>query len=153
MRSGKGSASSRRVAPPAKYVATRAASVEAGLQALVKRGARLSDWVLVHDAARCLLQPEWVERLIDACIADDVGGLLALPVADTLKQARDGRVSDTLDRADKWAAQTPQMFRIGVLQDALARCPDATDEANAVESLGLSPRLVQGGIRVRFAGR
>ena len=58
-----------------------------------------SDWVLVHDAARCLLRPEWVDRLIDACRDDAVGGLLALPLADTLKQARDGRVERTLDRA------------------------------------------------------
>jgi 2-C-methyl-D-erythritol 4-phosphate cytidylyltransferase len=127
--------------------ATRAASVERGLHVLVERGARLSDWVLVHDAARCLLQPAWVDRLIDACLPDDVGGLLALPVADTLKEELDGRVANTLDRRAKWAAQTPQMFRVGVLRDALARCPDATDEANAIEALGLAPRLVQGDAR------
>ena len=85
------------------------------------RGARAGDWVLVHDAARCLLRPEWVDRLIDACRGDAVGGLLALPLADTLKQARAGRVERTLDRSDKWAAQTPQMFRLGLLQQALAQ--------------------------------
>lgn len=70
--------------------ATRAASVRAGLQALRAQGAADDDWVLVHDAARCLLQPAWVERLIDACADDAVGGLLALPLTDTLKQADEG---------------------------------------------------------------
>ena len=71
--------------------ATRAATVAAGLQALRERGVAPHDWVLVHDAARCLLRPEWVERLIDACADDEVGGLLALPLADTLKQEAEGR--------------------------------------------------------------
>jgi 2-C-methyl-D-erythritol 4-phosphate cytidylyltransferase len=101
--------------------------------------------VLVHDAARCLLRTEWVDRLIDACLDDEVGGLLALPLVDTLKQAEGGRSAATLDRADKWAAQTPQMFRIGMLCDALA-CSGAgaTDEASAIEALGLRPLLVPG---------
>jgi 2-C-methyl-D-erythritol 4-phosphate cytidylyltransferase len=125
--------------------ATRAASVAAGLGALRERGARARDWVLVHDAARCLLQPAWVDRLIDACLDDEVGGLLALPLADTLKQARADRVHETIDRRDKWLAQTPQMFRIGVLERALAQAGGAvTDEASAVEQLGLAPRLVPG---------
>ncbi len=125
--------------------ATRAASVAAGLQALRQRGADADDWVLVHDAARCLLRPAWVRRLIEACGGDEVGGLLALPLADTLKQARDGRVAGTLARTDKWLAQTPQMFRIGLLQRALAEAGDGvTDEASAVEALGLAPLLVPG---------
>lgn len=125
--------------------ATRAATVANGLGELQHRGARDDDWVLVHDAARCLLQPAWVERLIDACLADPVGGLLALPLADTLKQANAGRVQRTLERSDKWAAQTPQMFRLGLLRQALARAGDAvTDEAGAVEALGLQPLLVAG---------
>jgi 2-C-methyl-D-erythritol 4-phosphate cytidylyltransferase len=125
---------------------TRAESVAQGLDELLRRGAHTSDWVLVHDAARCLIQPEWVDTLIDACLDDEVGGLLALPVADTLKQARDGRVASTLDRSDKWAAQTPQMFRVGVLRDALrlAEGMGVTDESSAIEALGLSPRLVRG---------
>ena len=126
--------------------ATRAASVAAGLAALADRGARPHDWVLVHDAARCLLHPEAVERLISACSGDAVGGLLALPLADTLKQAdSDGRVAATLDRGDKWTAQTPQMFRLGLLRQALARAGDtATDEASAIEAIGHAPLLVHG---------
>lgn len=125
---------------------TRAASVAAGLVALQARGAQPHDWVLVHDAARCLLRPQTVERLIDACIDDRVGGLLALPLADTLKQCdANGRVAATLDRADKWTAQTPQMFRLGLLQAALAHAgDDVTDEASAIEALGHAPRLVRG---------
>jgi 2-C-methyl-D-erythritol 4-phosphate cytidylyltransferase len=125
--------------------ATRAATVAAGLDALRQRGAAADDWVLVHDAARCLLQPAWVDRLIDACLGDAVGGLLALPLADTLKQARDGRVERTLERSGKWAAQTPQMFRIGALQRALVLAGDAvTDEASALETAGARPLLVTG---------
>jgi len=136
--------------------ATRADSVLAGLDELVARGAQPHDWVLVHDAARCLLQPAWVERLIAACDDDEVGGLLALPVADTLKAAAvdaNGRPRSlsTVDRAGKWAAQTPQMFRLGLLRPALLSAlgdPDAaariTDEASAIEALGHQPRLVPG---------
>jgi 2-C-methyl-D-erythritol 4-phosphate cytidylyltransferase len=126
--------------------ATRAQSVAAGLDALVRRGVGEQDWVLVHDAARCLVRPAAIERLIDACIDDAVGGLLALPMSDTLKQATDGeRVAATLERAGKWTAQTPQMFRLGLLREALARAGSgATDEASAVEALGHAPRLVRG---------
>ncbi len=126
--------------------ATRAASVAAGLVALREHGAHDDDWVLVHDAARCLLRPAWVARLVAACRDDAVGGLLALPLADTLKAAdADGRVDATLPRDRKWLAQTPQMFRLGVLQRALAEAGDAvTDEASALEALGLKPRLVPG---------
>jgi 2-C-methyl-D-erythritol 4-phosphate cytidylyltransferase len=125
--------------------ATRAASVANGLAELLGRGATDLDWVLVHDAARCLLQPAWVERLIDACSGDAVGGLLALPLADTLKQAENGRALRTLPRADKWAAQTPQMFRMGLLRRALHQAgPEVTDEASAIEALGLQPLLVAG---------
>jgi len=125
--------------------ASRAETVSNGLAALAERGARPEDWVLVHDAARCLLRPGWVDRLIDACAGDAVGGLLALPLADTLKQARAGRVAATLDRTDKWAAQTPQMFRLGLLQRALAAAgAGVTDEASAIEALGLAPQLVAG---------
>jgi len=124
---------------------TRAQTVFNGLQALAERGAEAHDWVLVHDAARCLLRPEWVDRLIDACLDDAVGGLLALPLADTLKQAVDGRVAHTVDRTAKWAAQTPQMFRLGPLREALAQAGAAvTDEASAIEAQGGAPRLVPG---------
>jgi len=127
--------------------ATRAQSVANGLARLSARGVGDDDWVLVHDAARCLLRPEWVERLIDACAGDAVGGLLALPLADTLKQERHGRAAATLDRAGKWAAQTPQMFRAGLLRRALqAAGPSVTDESSAVEALGLAPLLVPGDV-------
>jgi 2-C-methyl-D-erythritol 4-phosphate cytidylyltransferase len=123
--------------------ATRAQTVRNGLDALLARGARRDDWVLVHDAARCLVRPQWIDALIDICLADPVGGLLALPVADTLKSEHGGRVEATLDRRGKWQAQTPQMFRIGMLIDALDHAgPGVTDEASAIEATGLAPRLV-----------
>lgn len=125
--------------------ATRAETVAAGLRELKARGIAPHDWVLVHDAARCLVRPEWIERLIDACADDEVGGLLALPLADTLKDSRDGRSSNTLPRDGKWLAQTPQMFRLGLLERALAHAgADVTDEASAVEQLGHQPLLVRG---------
>ena len=112
------------------------------------RGAQPQDWVLVHDAARCLLRAAWVDRLIDACLDDEVGGLLALPLADTLKSEAHGRVQATVDRQGKWAAQTPQMFRLGLLgpalQAAMASGRAITDEASAVEALGQAPKLVPG---------
>jgi 2-C-methyl-D-erythritol 4-phosphate cytidylyltransferase len=115
------------------------------LAELRRRGAHDEDWVLVHDAARCLLRPEWVDALIDACQLDAVGGLLAQPVADTLKAGdAASRVTATVDRRDKWAAQTPQMFRLDLVERALtAMGAAATDEASAVEALGLAPRLVR----------
>jgi 2-C-methyl-D-erythritol 4-phosphate cytidylyltransferase len=127
--------------------AARAQTVANGLADLRAHGALESDWVLVHDAARCLLRASWVDTLIDRCRNDPVGGLLALPVADTLKEEAAGRVRTTVDRAGKWQAQTPQMFRIGLLARALAAAgADATDESSAVEALGESPLLVPGSI-------
>lgn len=125
--------------------ATRAETVARGLDELLARGAQPHDWVLVHDAARCLVRPEWVERLVEACADDEVGGLLALPLADTLKQASAGRVEATVDRREKWAAQTPQMFRLGLLKPALVHAGGAvTDESSAIEALGHQPLLVEG---------
>lgn len=124
---------------------TRAQTVANGLAALRQRGAVDHDWVLVHDAARCLLRPEWVERLITACAGDEVGGLLALPVSDTLKRENDGRSLMTVSRVGLWAAQTPQMFRLGLLEQGLERAGvDVTDEASAIETLGHRPLLVRG---------
>jgi len=130
--------------------ATRADTVLGGLQVLTQRGAGDEDWVLVHDAARCLVTTAQIDALIDACAGDAVGGLLAHKLADTLKTATDGlggvRVASTIDRSDKWLAQTPQMFRLGPLREALrALGPSATDEASAMEAMGLHPRLVPGG--------
>jgi 2-C-methyl-D-erythritol 4-phosphate cytidylyltransferase/2-C-methyl-D-erythritol 2,4-cyclodiphosphate synthase len=125
--------------------ATRAATVANGLHALREHGAADDDWVLVHDAARALVRPAWVNRLIDECLGDAVGGLLALPVADTLKDEAGGRAAATVDRRGKWAAQTPQMFRLGALRDGLARAGDAvTDDASAIEATGQRPKLVMG---------
>jgi 2-C-methyl-D-erythritol 4-phosphate cytidylyltransferase len=125
--------------------ATRAKSVSNGLGALLVHGAVASDWVLVHDAARCLITANQINALIDACVGDGVGGLLALPLPDTLKSANNGRVAATLERSDKWLAQTPQMFRLGALKAALQAAGDAvTDESSAMEFVGLSPLLVEG---------
>jgi 2-C-methyl-D-erythritol 4-phosphate cytidylyltransferase len=124
--------------------ASRAETVANGLDELLARGVRPQDWVLVHDAARCLVRPEWIDRLIDACLDDAVGGLLAWPLSDTLKHERDGRVADTIDRSAKWAAQTPQMFRIALLKEALLRASDVTDESSAIEAMGRAPKLVRG---------
>jgi 2-C-methyl-D-erythritol 4-phosphate cytidylyltransferase len=124
---------------------TRAISVANGLHELRKLGADSRDWVLVHDAARCLITPEQIDRLIDACVADDVGGLLAHKLADTLKTEKGGRVDETLSREGKWLAQTPQMFRIGRLIEALEQAGDeVTDEASAIEAVGQRPLLVPG---------
>jgi 2-C-methyl-D-erythritol 4-phosphate cytidylyltransferase len=126
--------------------ATRAASVANGLRELRRAGAVDTDWVLVHDAARCLITPALVDRLIDSCAGDEVGGLLAHPLADTLKTAQEGRVAATLPRNDKWLAQTPQMFRLGMLRQALEAAGDGvTDESSAMEAMGLRPLLVEAG--------
>ncbi len=135
--------------------ATRADTVFAGLVELQARGAQDDDWVLVHDAARCLVRPDAIRRLIADCRDDAVGGLLALPVADTLKRSDAGgggageRVSATVPRTAMWAAQTPQMFRLGLLREALLqglarKDLSITDEASAIEALGHAPRLVRG---------
>ena len=130
--------------------ATRAESVLNGLNHLLATDAHAHDWVLVHDAARCLVTPAQIDALIDACLPDAVGGLLALPLPDTLKHAgAHGRVDATIDRAGKWLAQTPQMFRIGALRDAYAAhaasgFANLTDEASAMEAAGHAPLLVPG---------
>lgn len=126
---------------------TRAHSVLNGLRALVT--ADPEDWVLVHDAARPALPHRDLLGLIAECRRDAVGGLLAQPVTDTLKQAdAEGRSARTVPRERLWRAQTPQMFRHGLLTRALEHALQegfqATDEAAAVEALGLHPRLVAG---------
>ena len=125
--------------------ATRAQSVLGGLRELQALGIDPQDWVLVHDAARCLITPRLIQALLDACFTDEVGGLLALPLPDTLKSSLQGRVAQTLNRSDKWLAQTPQMFRLGALAQALSAGHELlTDEASAMEALGMSPLLVEG---------
>ena len=121
--------------------ATRAKSVANGLRAM--DGVSDDDWVLVHDAARACLSVAHVEQLIRDVGDDPVGGILAVPVADTLKRARaDGRIAATVPRENLWQAQTPQMFRRGMLLRALEAAPAVTDEASAIEALGLHPKLV-----------
>jgi 2-C-methyl-D-erythritol 4-phosphate cytidylyltransferase len=104
-----------------------------------------NDWMLVHDAARpCLGQAE-LRRLIDLAGEDEIGGILAVPVADTLKRAdEEGRIVETEPRDGLWQAQTPQMFRHGMLLRALRDAAHVTDEAGAVEALGYRPKLVEG---------
>lgn len=126
--------------------ATRAETVLNGLLALSGTIAP-EDWVLVHDAARPCLSRELLQRLLDELADDPVGGLLAVPVADTLKrEGPNRRVAHTEPREGLWRAQTPQMFRHGLLCGALQAMGTATptDEAQAVEFLGHAPRLVPG---------
>lgn len=123
---------------------TRAESVANGLRAMASElGPIAEDWILVHDAARPCLTVAMVEKLIAEVGDDEAGGLLAVPVADTLKRAgADDRIAGTVPRQGLWQAQTPQMFRHRMLAEALARAPEVTDEAGAIEAMGLSPRLV-----------
>ena len=127
--------------------ASRRESVHNGLQAMRARVTD-DDWVLVHDAARPGLTVSLVEQLITELDDDDVGGLLALPVVDTLKRCNpNGRSEATVPRDGLWAAQTPQMFRYALLWQALGLRGDFTDEASAIEALGLQPKLVLGSAR------
>src|SRR5574343_1530701 len=127
---------------------TRAASVSNGLQAAAMVAAD-DDWVLVHDAARPCLDQQMLGALFATLENDPVGGILAVPVADTLKRAdAAGRVAATEPRDGLWQAQTPQMFRYGRLCQALenprAAGDEVTDEAGAIEAAGAAPRLVRG---------
>lgn len=107
------------------------------------------DWILVHDAARPGLDATLLNHLLDSLQDDAVGGLLALPLADTLKQSNsDGRSEKTISRERLWQAQTPQMFRYETLKKALQQNGGtATDEAQAIEALGLQPKLIVGSLK------
>jgi len=134
--------------------AHRAESVLNALEHLQSRiGA--DDWVMVHDAARPCIMTELVEQFLDEVGEDAVGGLLAMPLSDTLKRGdEDQRVAQTVPRAGLWRAQTPQLFRYAILRKGLEKNPKATDESEAVESLGHAPRLAEGensNIKVTFA--
>lgn len=136
--------------------AHRQQSVWHGLNALAELGVCENDWVLVHDAARPGIMPALIRALISAVQDDPVGGIVALPLSDTLKRAADcdttaatpPRIACTEPRGERWLAQTPQMFRFGILYDALSRAEQAgrvfSDEAGALEALGYTPRLVKG---------
>jgi len=120
--------------------ATRAESVANGLLASELEP---DDWVLVHDAARPCLSAHLLSRMIAELRDDPVGGILAVPVADTLKRGDSKqRIAHTEPREGLWQAQTPQMFRAGLLAQALQQCKTVTDEASAIEALGLQPKLV-----------
>lgn len=126
-------------------------SVLNGLQTLTHE-ARPDDWVLVHDAARPCLARDDLERLMATLEHDPVGGILAVPIGDTLKRAAADaeHIDATVDRVSLWAAQTPQMFRFALLERALRGAVESgqpvTDEAAAVEALGKQPRLVEGSV-------
>jgi 2-C-methyl-D-erythritol 4-phosphate cytidylyltransferase len=127
---------------------TRAESVANGLSAIGEY-ASAEDWILVHDAARPCVDVATLHRLLNELEDEPVGGLLAVPLADTLKRAEAGaglRVASTEDRVGMWCAQTPQMFRYAILQHAFKQAygKTITDEAQAIEALGVKPRLVLG---------
>ncbi len=127
--------------------ATRQQSVLNGLKA-IREQVGDDDWILVHDAARPGLTVELIDRLATTLQDDPVGGLLALPVVDTLKRSDvASRTEATVQRERLWAAQTPQMFRYALLRRALEQAVGVTDESSAVEALGLRPKLVEGSPR------
>jgi len=128
---------------------SRAQSVLNGLNAL---DADDHDWVLVHDAARPCLSSDLLQYLIDQLREDEVGGILAVPVKDTLKRANNNqRIDSTIDRSIVWQAQTPQMFRYGLLKQALSSALEhgfeITDEASSIERSGYQPKLIEGDAR------
>ncbi|MFZ6744535.1 2-C-methyl-D-erythritol 4-phosphate cytidylyltransferase [Undibacterium sp. JH2W] len=105
-----------------------------------------NDWILVHDAARPGLTSGLLQHLIDSVADNAVGGLLALPVVDTVKRVENGKVQ-TIPRDGLWLAQTPQMFRYQLLCEALDAADQVTDEASAIEAAGHAPILVEGHVR------
>lgn len=125
--------------------ATRAESVLNALEMMLQMGVAAKTLVAVHDAARPCLRAEDLAAVLSAAIADQIGALLAMPVRDTVKRsdAHFG-VLETLDRSQIWTAQTPQVFRLGPLAQAIAKFPSATDESQAMEQAGLHPKLVAG---------
>jgi 2-C-methyl-D-erythritol 4-phosphate cytidylyltransferase len=124
---------------------TRSESVRNGLDMLQVRA---NDFVLVHDAARPGITSSLIQKLINTIGTKEIGGLLALPVVDTVKRVHNGEV-ETISREGLWLAQTPQMFSYQLLVHALNAAPDMTDEASAIETLGLTPILVEGHARNR----
>lgn len=128
--------------------ASRAESVLNGLNSMQRLlSINNNDWILVHDAARPCLTSKLLSNLIKELTVDEIGGLLAIPVADTLKRSdADARVAHTESRENLWQAQTPQMFRYHILSNALKNTNIAciTDDANAVEALGFHPKLILG---------
>jgi 2-C-methyl-D-erythritol 4-phosphate cytidylyltransferase len=127
---------------------TRAESVRNGLRYLIEQYSG-SDWVLVHDAARPCLSDASLDRLLDQGLGSTDGAILAMPVGDTLKRAgATQEIVSTVDRRDLWAAQTPQLFCVETLANAIDAASQAgcevTDEASAMEFAGYHPKLVMG---------
>ena len=127
---------------------TRAHSVRNGLKYLAEHHSR-NDWVLVHDAARPCLSSSRLEKFLEQGLASESGAILAMPIRDTLKRGDEtGEIVATVDRRGLWAAQTPQLFRIGELAAAIDAAHAAgrvlTDEASAMEFTGVRPLLVMG---------
>src|SRR5262245_28311869 len=132
-----------KLAPPVTGGAERQDSVRAGLDAL----ADAVEWVAVHDAARPFVRPAAVARVL-AAARESGAAILAVPVADTIKRVQGGRVLETPPRSECWAAQTPQVFRVELLREALAKASAqgrvATDDAQLVEWLGVTVAVVEG---------
>ncbi|MBU3577926.1 2-C-methyl-D-erythritol 4-phosphate cytidylyltransferase [Polynucleobacter sp. UK-Kesae-W10] len=138
---------------------TRQETVRNTLDAMIKAGIAIDDWVLVHDAARPGITPSLISKLIAAVQGSSAGGLLAMPLADTLKQADlDSAIAGNLPHAEKtiprehlWQAQTPQMFGLkklhSALEEAIRQEADVTDEASAMELTGVKPLLIEGATR------
>jgi 2-C-methyl-D-erythritol 4-phosphate cytidylyltransferase len=129
---------------------TRAQSVRNGLRFITDKYSD-SDWTLIHDGARPCLSPASLERLLEQGLQSPDGAILAMPVGDTLKHAGEEReITATVDRSDLWAAQTPQLFRVGALAKAIDAAHEAgqelTDEASAMEFVGARPKLVMGSV-------
>lgn len=129
---------------------TRMQSVSNAL-AHLQNYADKSDFILVHDAARPCLTSNDLQKLINTCSEDAVGGILATPLRDTIKQVSDHTIVTTIDRDQHWRALTPQMFRFGLLseamQDATQKNVAITDEASAIEVFGFRPRVIEGDAR------
>lgn len=127
---------------------SRSETVLYGLAHMLKEGRSKDDWVLVHDANRPLLTHEDLESLLLEVGDDEDGGILCLPIHDTVKRGIQNRITKTLPRNEIYCAQTPQLFKVGLLHDALAECiksgNDVTDESQAMELKGYRPKLVLG---------
>ena len=129
---------------------TRAHSVLNALES-IKKETKAEDFVLVHDAARPCLSMSDLVMLIDVCVEHDVGGILAAPATDTIKQVQENKITDTLDRSKIWRAFTPQMFKFNILYEAIKQAfvdkIEITDEASAVEYAGYQPCVVEGSVQ------
>ena len=124
---------------------TRADSIRNGI---TYSGFSANDWILTHDAARPCVKSSDITKLIDYCLKNDEGGILAVPVSDTIKQQNtSGKIGKTIPRDKLWAAQTPQCFKVGLLTKALSNTNTEaaiTDEASAMEASGFKPALIEG---------